>query len=612
MASLIVATAGHIDHGKTTLVRALTGVDLDRAPEERARGITLHLGVAGAIVGGRAMSFVDVPGHERLVRTMIAGAAAVDVALLVVSAEDGVMPQTEEHAAVLAFLGVPRVVVALTKVDRADPDLLALIEDDVHTLLARLGLARAATVAVSAKTGEGLPALIAALAACPRRDAGGGLPVSLWVDQTFSPPGHGTVVTGTLAGADWREGSPLWVAPDDAVRARAGQTHGATQSHAAVGTRLALNLPGRPVAQAGRGTRLVGAPLPLGDVWDVVVSADSEALPDDTEVLCHLGTAEAVARLRRFGDDPLPGRGWAAQLRLHDPIAGAPGERFVLRRPSPAATLGGGRLLDPWAGRARLRDRTAWCAELARLCQGDASVFLERGGEAGWPASRWASRRPWVPEAPDPVRWADVALAPAVAQRHIDALWADVGAAHRARPHRPRVPRVALWVHGRRALSERAFEALLQTSGLCVDAHGVADPRHVPPADATIERVRTAVAGGVAAAGLEGLGWDALHALGPEDAVDDVVLAGALEGVWVSVAEVGWVGADALSGLRGALRVHFASQATLSPADVRAYAPLSRRALLPLLAWCDRQGWTRRRGDSREAGPDLSGAVADG
>ncbi len=612
MASLIVATAGHIDHGKTTLVRALTGVDLDRAPEERSRGITLHLGVAGATVGGRAMSFVDVPGHERLVRTMIAGAAAVDAALLVVSAEDGVMPQTEEHAAILALLGVPRLVVALTKVDRSDPELLPLIEDDVHGLLDRLGLVAVATVPVSARTGEGLERLVAALVQCPRRASGASAPLSLWVDQTFSPAGHGTVVTGTLAGSAWQEGAALWVAPDAPVRARAGQTHGATQVSAEVGTRLALSLPGLTVAEAGRGTRLVGAPLPLGTVWDVVVSGDEAALPDDTEVRCHVGTAEVAARLRRLGDDPLPEGGWAAQLVVQAPVPVAPGERFVLRRPSPACTIGGGRVLDPWAVRVRRRDRSAWCVELARLMAGDASVLLERGGDGGWPAAVWASRRPWVADAPEAVRWGEVVLAPAVAERHLDALRADVRAAHEARPHRPRVPRASLWARGRRALSERAFEALLQASDLVVDAHGVADPGHRPPSDPRIDRLREAVAGCVAAAGLEGATWETLHTLGPAEQVDDVVLAGALRGAWVSVAEVGWVGAEALAALRAALRRHFLEHPTLSPADLRSHAPLSRRVLLPLLAWCDRQAWTRRRGEAREAGADLSWAAADG
>ena len=609
---LIVATAGHIDHGKTTLVRALTGVDLDRAPEEKARGITLHLGVAAGTVGGRRVSFVDVPGHERLVRTMIAGAAAVDAALLVVSAEDGVMPQTREHASVLALLGVSRVIVVLTKTDRADPDLLPLVEDEAHALLEGLRLERWATAAVSARTGAGLDALAEAIAGCPRRSRARSGPLSMWVDQTFSPPGHGTVVTGTLDGTAWAEGMPLWRAPDVPVRARAGQTHGAVQTSADPGTRLALSLPGVTLDEVGRGSRLVGAPLPVGDVWDVAVEGDPEQLPDDLEVVVHVGTAETTARLRRPGQVVALAGGWAAQLRFERPLPGAPGERFVLRRPSPVETLGGGVLLDPWAVRVRRRDVAAWEAELVRLFEGDATVYATRGGLGGWPSAVWTARQPWLPGTPTCVRWGDAVLGPEVAASHLDAMWADLRAAHAARPRRPRIARANLWVQGRRALSERAFEAMLLASGAWVDAAGVADPRHVPPADPAMERLEEGVRGVIAAAGLEGAGWDVLHALGAHADVDDVVQAGALAGRWTSIADVGWVDADAQALLRGTLQIHFAAQPTLVPADLRAHVPLSRRALLPLLVFADRRGWTRRRGDVREAGPDLSETPADG
>ena len=331
---LTVGTAGHIDHGKTTLVEALTGKNTDRLPQERERGISIDLGYAPLeLPDGTSLSVVDVPGHERFVRTMVAGATGIDLFLLVIDAAEGARPQTHEHLAILRLLGIDRGVVAVTKADLVDEETLELARAEAEELVPG-----ARVVAVSARTGAGLDELRAALAevAGERPHANGGEAARLYVDRAFTLQGIGTVVTGTLWSGSIGEGDELSVEPGGrSVRVRSVQVHDRPVERAESGQRVAVALPGVERRELRRGDALVtpGA-YPTSYRLDVVLEALAE-IPSRVHV--HHGTAEVPARVVRVGER------WA-QLRLARPVVAARNDRVVLRA---GTTVGGGRVIDP-------------------------------------------------------------------------------------------------------------------------------------------------------------------------------------------------------------------------------------------------------------------------
>lgn len=334
-APLVLGTAGHIDHGKTQLVRALTGVDTDRLPAERARGISIELGYAPlALPSGRAVSVVDVPGHERFVRTMVAGATGIDLYLMAVAADDGVMPQTREHAAVLAGLGVADGVVAVTKSDLADPARAAAEAAEL--------LPGAEVVACSARTGAGVDevarALDAVAARLPGRAGAGGEPV-LHVDRVFTIKGAGTVVTGTLWSGTVARGDEVRIEPSGLrARVRGVQVHDAARERAEAGQRVALNLAGVEVRAVQRGD-VVCAPGAVRPAYRFDAALDLRDARHGMRVQVHHGTREAPARLAHLADEL-----W--QVRLEQPLLARRGDRVVVRSIAPPDTLGGGTVLD--------------------------------------------------------------------------------------------------------------------------------------------------------------------------------------------------------------------------------------------------------------------------
>ena len=358
MTPLTLGTAGHIDHGKTALVAALTGVDTDRLPAEKARGISIELGYAPLVLpSGRRLSVVDVPGHERFVRTMVAGATGIDLYLMVVAADDGVMPQTLEHAEVLAALGVGDGVVAVTKADLADP---ARAQGEAAELLPQ-----AVVVPCSARTGAGVEQVRAALdqvaARLPGRGDGAGAPL-LHVDRAFTIRGAGTVVTGTLWSGAVTPGDRLELLPaGTAVRVRSVQVHDQPVERAGAGQRVALNLAGIDLREVARGD-VVAAP---GTVVPSLVLDCELALSDARHGMrahVHHGTRETPARLADLGDGL-----W--QARLEQPLLARAGDRVVVRSIAPPDTLGGGVVLDP-AARRHGRQADA-LARLERLRRGE-------------------------------------------------------------------------------------------------------------------------------------------------------------------------------------------------------------------------------------------------
>ena len=386
---LVVGTAGHIDHGKTSMVRTLTGVDLDALPEEQARGITIALGFTALdLADGRKAAFVDCPGHERLIRTMVAGVTGIDAVLLCVSAVDGVMPQTREHLSILGLLGVEQGAVVLTMSDLVDEELLELAREDVADTVAGTFLEGTPIVNFSAVTEQGLDELKAVVNGFPSTDRPSGGAFRLPVDRAFVRPGFGTVVTGTAWSGSLEDGDIVRLLPSNReARVRGIQTHGVGTKRGLAGRRTALNLAGVEKSEVPRGTVVTSGPVPNAAMVDVQYThlKGSPPLDDGSGVRILLGTSERIGRMYAASEREqfMPGTPSWAQIRLDAPLPCLPGDRFVIRRTSPLETLGGGVILDPWTRRMRRRDRTRVGAELARLHGGDAGVFLARGGAEG-------------------------------------------------------------------------------------------------------------------------------------------------------------------------------------------------------------------------------------
>jgi selenocysteine-specific elongation factor len=390
----LVGTAGHIDHGKTALVKALTGIDADRLPEEKRRGITIDLGFAHAEWDGVRVSFVDVPGHERFVKNMLAGAGGIDGVLLVIAADESVMPQTREHFEIVRLLGISRGVVAVTKIDRVSPDLIGVTLSDVADLVAGSFLEGAPVLPVSSRTGEGLDALRRALVSLAvsqdpaAREASG---VRLPIDRAFSIAGFGPVVTGSLVSGTVSRDQKLELLPARTlVRVRRLEVHGRETAEARAGERVSANLAGVELPDLRRGLVLAS---PGAFPTTSLVTARLELLPQSRKVSSgarlsfHHFSAESQARLRLLDGDALePGTSGRAQLKLSSPLAAVPGDRFVIRRLSPVETIGGGVVLDTAFGPVSRRSRVSMRGALDRL-EGPLPdrlvLWIEQAREAG-------------------------------------------------------------------------------------------------------------------------------------------------------------------------------------------------------------------------------------
>jgi selenocysteine-specific elongation factor len=390
----VIGTAGHVDHGKSTLVKTLTGIDPDRWAEEQRREMTIDLGFAWlSLPSGRSVSIVDVPGHERFIKNMLAGVGGIDAALLVIAADESVMPQTEEHLAILDLLGVEHGLVVLTKADLVDDEWLALVGEEVRERLNGTTFAGAPQIAVSARTGQGLDTLLSALDAQldrrPSRAAAQGAP-RLPIDRAFTIGGFGTVVTGTLLDGPLRIGDEIEVLPRGLrARVRGLQTHQHKEEVALPGSRVAVNLAGISHHDIARGDVL--APpgnmraTELVDVQLRLIPAAPGPLEQNTRLDLFVGAAEAPCRITLLDREELaPGEeGWL-QLRLERPIVVARGDRYILRQPSPSRTIGGGQVLDTHPPRHR-RFRPEVITTLEALARGRPADLLLRALSDGQP-----------------------------------------------------------------------------------------------------------------------------------------------------------------------------------------------------------------------------------
>jgi selenocysteine-specific elongation factor len=642
MRRVLVGTAGHIDHGKSALVKALTGTDPDRLPEEKARGITIDLGFAHAAWDDTMFSFVDVPGHEKFVKTMVAGAQGVDLVLFTVASDDSVMPQTREHLDILKLLGVSTGVIARTKSDLADAETGALVEDEIRALVRGSFLANAPLVAVSAVTGAGLDDLRAALSrsarAVVREDRTKRVP-RLFLDRAFTMKGFGPVVTGTLDGGRVAVEDTLTLFPDARdVRVRRIEVHGEERKEAWAGERTSLNLAGverlalrRGQALAARGGLEASSVLTAEVTW--LPSARS-SLDDGARLRVHLGTADVAGRVHRLGASPgadapsgrafPPGSSGFAQITLESPLPARPGDRFVLRRPSPVETVGGGRVLD--AGRPRLRRRGG--AEAGRLedvlsvlSRGDerdlADLFLLEAGPRGLTAARLGPRL-GVP-APAAAALLDALSSSGKALRIAPALHAHAGAASSlaeraaaAFAERRKSGGVSVSFakaeFGERlgkALSPAAVDGwiavLLAGKKIALDGDRIVPPG-AKAADLAGDSASFAarIAEGFRAAGFEPpRPHELARELGTKPAVVEGLVSHLVKsGTLVRLSPDLVVHRDA--ALAAEKKLESARGQTLGVAGFRDLLGLTRKTLIPLLEYFDAKKRTRRMGDVRK------------
>ena len=388
----VIGTAGHVDHGKSTLVQRLTGIDPDRLAEEKARALTIDLGFAWlTLPDGETLGIVDVPGHRDFIENMLAGVGGIDAALLVVAADEGVMPQTREHLAILDLLGIDAGLVALTRVDLVDdPEWLELVKEEVLELLEGTSLADAPMLPVSATEGFGIDELLECLGEilAQRPERLDGDQPRLPVDRVFSMSGFGTVVTGTLTGGSLRTGDEIELQPGNLRgRIRGLQSYQQKVQRALPGTRVAVNISGLAKSAVARGY-VLGKPgqlrsTMLADVKFRYLSSVAQPLKHNAEVKLFTGTAETSARVRLLsGDELAPGASGWLQLRLARPVPLAHNDRFILRRPSPAETIGGGMVIDPQPGRNWKRNQPQVLRRMQVLADGSPAerLALAAGG----------------------------------------------------------------------------------------------------------------------------------------------------------------------------------------------------------------------------------------
>jgi selenocysteine-specific elongation factor len=367
MPHVIVGTAGHIDHGKTALVKALTGIDTDRLKEEKERGITIDIGFAHLALDAKTtMGFIDVPGHERFIKNMLAGVGGIDLVMLVIAADESVMPQTREHLDICSLLRIKQGLTVLTKIDKVEPDLLDLVEMEVREFLKGSFLEHSPLLHVSSYTGEGLPKLTDALremVSTTRRKDDSEI-IRLPVDRSFTMKGFGTVVTGTLIAGTIQKETEVEILPiQRTARVRGIHVHGHPSAEARAGQRTALNLQGVDVPDVQRGMVVTVPgffkPTSMFDCHVELLRSAPKAIESRKRVRFHVGTAELMGHVVLLGQDRLqPGHSAFAQIRVEEPTFALPGDRFILRQYSPMITIGGGEILDAMPEKHRATDRS--------------------------------------------------------------------------------------------------------------------------------------------------------------------------------------------------------------------------------------------------------------
>jgi len=621
----VIGTAGHIDHGKTALVKALTGVDTDRWEEEKRRGITIDLGFAPLPLGDDVQaSVVDVPGHEGFVRNMLAGATGIDVALLVIAADEGIMPQTEEHLAIVELLGVRRGIPVITKRDLVDAEWLELVQGEVAARLAASRVRWERAVAVSALTGEGLDELRGALGRVaanlverPAADL-----FRLPIDRVFAVAGAGTVVTGSTWSGGVAVGESVRLLPlGRDVRVRSIEVHGESAARAVPGRRTALALVGVDKSELARGDVAVTGPgwhaTGMLDAAVELLRGAHKPLASRTRVRVHLGTAEVLARVvqtRAIG----PGETGPARLVLETPLVARGGDRFVLRSFSPVTTIGGGVVLDPFPPqRTRLRRRRIVPdqAPAQRL-----EALVVEAGLAGVATDTLAVRLGVAPRRVTTViaevgdellALGEMLVASAAVTAEAARLAEVLRRHHKEHPLDPGMSLQALraTVGGGAASSpppaavvDAVLEQGVRGRKLEIVESVARVPGWRPAFDARASGARDQVARRVAEAKWQVPTVAELERELPNAPVRAVLAHLAREGVVEQMDQERYAAAPALAEFRAALEATLTELGSATPAELRDRLGLTRKYLIPLLEWADRRGVTRRAGDARVLG----------
>jgi selenocysteine-specific elongation factor len=630
---LILGTAGHIDHGKTALVKALTGIDTDRLPEEKARGITIDIGFARLDLGDYQLGVVDVPGHERFVKNMLAGATGIDLALLVVAADDSVMPQTREHLDILRLLGLRHGVIALTKCDLVDATMREVVAMEVRELVRDSFLADAPLVPTSAATGDGIADLKAAIAAAAHKveERAGSEWFRLAIDRSFVVQGHGTVVTGSVTSGSVRVGDELeWQPRGEKVRVRALHNHDRPVEEVHRGMRAAINLAGVAHEDVIRGQELA-APGYLKPARTLTVhlraSADARRpLKHRTPVRLHLGTAELLATVSLLDRDTLDSGQWGlAQLFLEEPATAVWGQPFVVRESSAATTLGGGRVLQPAARKIRRRhvELIEWVERLAGPdAEARALAVAWFGGFAGITPADLVRGAGIPPDQTQPLaeRLLERGRLAAVTLGHSKQLLlhADLlreleervlsvlGRLHEQYPLLTAHDRARLQAQldyiGDEALVSAAVDRLLARKVLVGDARRVARADFKPKLSVNQRKLKDRVVAAYREAGFQPPepGSFANQAGGNAASLKDLFEVAVGEGWLVRVTDELYLHADHEAEMRRRVMDRLAAGGPgLTVAEIRDLLGTTRKYAVPLCEYLDRSGVTRREGDLR-------------
>ena len=630
MQSIVVGTAGHIDHGKSSLVHALTGIDPDRLKEEKARGITIELGFAHTTIGETRVAFVDVPGHERFVRTMLAGVGGIDCVLLIVAADESVMPQTREHFDICRLLRIPRGIVAMTKADLADDDTRAVVRQEIQQLVKGSFLDGAPIVEMSSTTGHGLDALRAAItthaAAASQRPADGA--ARLPIDRAFSMKGFGTVVTGTLVSGRIKPDDELVLLPAARrVKVRGIQVHGRSAAEAVAGQRTAINLGGIEVSDVARGETLATAgTLSVTRRIDAAIDLLPSAKPlkHGARVRLHNGTAEVLGRVSIAGTahEIAPGATALVRVRLEAPAVLTRHDRFIIRAYSPPLTIGGGIVLDPAPTRPGIRsaDGRSSVERLRATDSGDADAMLamiDASGLAGVDRRALVSRGGVAPRQVDATaKRLEASGVVAAGERLVmkshlakaaENVMQHVTAFHKAQPMSEGLPREEAREKIFRRVAPAVFERVLAdlkdrqvlagTDRLALSTHRVS----IAGAD---DQLRSAIVEAYRAAGLKPPDAATVEATAgaPKAIVEKVTTLLLREKVLVKLDTIVFH-ADALQRLKadvtGLKTTAPGGRATVDVASFKDRYGVTRKFAIPLLEYLDRERVTRRTGDVR-------------
>ena len=615
-----IGTAGHIDHGKSALVNALTGIDPDRLPEEKSRGMTIDLGFAWlTLPSGRDISIVDVPGHERFIRNMVAGAGGIDAALLVIAGDEGVMPQTREHLAILDVLGIDAGLIVITKCDLVEADWLELVAAEALEVVEGSSLDGSPIATVSSTRRTGLDRLLRELDGLLddlEQEPAGGRP-RLPVDRAFSVGGYGTVVTGTLIDGPLKQGQGLEVLPSGVrTRVRGIQSHRTAVEELESGSRAAVNLSGVEVSDVPRGSVLAVPgdlrPSRLLDARLSLLRSAMKPLKNGTEIAMHTGTAEVRAAVRLLDVDALEPGGTAwVQMRVRQPVSAKQGDRFVVRQLSPAVTIGGGEIVAPKASRLRRHDSDV-LERLERLATGDMAdsivLALERSGPmrrrelaeaAGGPGPEFDQAMAKALEAEQVVHAGNTYFESEGLRRLVNAAKSLLAEFHEANPLRSGLQREEL--RNRLRLDSGQFNDFISRLELeeVVQVEGAVLRLASHRVELTEEQER-AVSALLEVLRKAGINAPPLNELAKRFGVTDELLDSlGAEGRLVRVASNLAYEAESFEGIKGSIVKLIEDRGKIDVAGLRDHFASSRKYCLPILEYLDSAGITRRVGDFR-------------